>query len=287
MVVLEMNESRTCADSRMRKIGATPRRATLIGVVAVAVSSVSLACSPTQAPAEQPGKEVGSAIFTYSGVAEGRSKHYVVSPDGALLPQGGDPRKDAEVKENPATSASPSTVMGDPTLASEVKPGSVDPELRGDATPKGAKVNSGGSIEWKVLSTEDASKLPPSMLVQFRLLEDASDSTRLGFSYGMMEESVLVVALPEGVLLSWDKEKYKGKVSISKNGTEITQVPVDVGSYLDRDVTALTAYSYNITRTQKESGAWSSMSLDVAIPPAFDRKTLKNMVYLQASAISG
>lgn len=260
-------------------------RTSLVGVLALAAASLSAACTSSLAPTEDGAKVTRNTMFTFSGVTEGLSKHYVMSPEGQLVPQGGDPRKDAMVPDSPSVAVSPSATSGTPTSAPQADLDTIEPELRGDSTPEGVQADAGGTIQWKILSAADRAKVPQSFLTLYRVLEDSSNSQRLGFSYGMMETSVLVVAVPEGVLLSWDKEKYKGKVSISKNGNEIAQVPVEVGSYLDRDVAGLSEYAYNIYRIQKKSGNWESMSLDVAIPPAFDRKTLENMVYLQASAL--
>lgn len=279
-----MNEMAASIGNASRSSRLKFRGASLVGVVVLVTASLSVACTSTLEPTEDGAKVTGNTMFTFSGVADGRSKHYVMSQQGTLVPQGGDPRQDADIPDSPSASASPSTPTRSPTSATQADQSTIEPELRGDSTPDGVQADSGGKVEWKVLSAEHRARVPQSFLVLYRVLEDSSDSERLGFSYGMMETGVLVVAVPEGVLLSWDKERYKGKVSISKNGSEIARVPVKVGSYLDRDVTKLNEYSYNIYRTKKKSGGWSSMSLDVGIPPAFDRKTLENMVYLQASA---
>lgn len=261
------------------------KRRTFIGVlVCVAACSLAVACASTKAPTEDGAKVTGNTMFTFSGVAEGHSKHYILSPQGALEPQGGDPRKDAtfSITASPSpsstapASASPSTGQADDAGADE--------ELSNNDLPSGVEPDSGSVISWKPLTEEEKVSVSPDMLTLFRILEDASDRERLGLSYGTMELGVLVVALPEGVLLSWDKEKYVGDVEISRNGTVVVEVPVEAGSYLYPDVTKLNEYSYKIVRNLADSGEWESMSLDVSIPPAFDRTTLKEMIFQQATA---
>lgn len=260
------------------------RRTFLGGLVCVAACSLAVACASTKAPTEDGAKVTGNTMFTFSGVVEGHSKHYVLSPHGALKPQGGDPRKDAVVSSTASPSTSPTALPSASTPAGQANDDASDEELSDDDFPSGVTPDSSGVIPWKPLTEEEKVKVSPDMLTLFRILEDASDKERLGLSYGMMELGVLVVALPEGVLLSWDKEKYVGDIQISRNDTIVVEVPVEAGSYLDRDVTTLNEYSYKIARNLADSDDWESMALDVVIPPAFDRTTLKEMIFQQATA---
>lgn len=150
-----------------------------------------------------------------------------------------------------------------------------------------APASSWEPVLWDELKTLDKSKVNAELMSSWRILEDSKDPKRLGFSYGMMETGILVVAIPEGMLISWDPQKMKGTVKIERNGTEIAAVKASAGHYLDKDVAKLREYSYKIHRDRGGEGRWGMLALDAAYPPDFERKTLQDLAHLNAAGIQG
>lgn len=229
------------------------------------------------------GRASGAA-FTYTAVASGSSKHYIVTPGGGDRLQSGDPMKDFEGP----------TGDGAMTEAAEVAPEEMpeagetgSTEGPNTATESRGPAPTGVPLAWDGLKNLDQSKVEADWLSNWRILEDSQDTTNLGLSYGMMESGILVVAAKEGVVISWDPAKVSGQVTISRNGTKVADVDAAAGHFVDGGVKSLTEYDYRINRAQTGDGNWASMALDVAIPPDFERKTLQDMAHLQAAGFQG
>lgn len=286
----------------------------LVPVVVVGVAAACLAgCSGSdsaQVSSSSNGATTGGAgvssasvgVFTYSSVAAGKSQHYVVMPGGGDELQGGDPLKDSPSKGGAATSspvmteAKPVKTEAKPVMTSakpvmtEAEPvmNSAGSGSEGAVSEKShAPASSWEPVLWDELKTLDKSKVNAELMSSWRILEDSKDPKRLGFSYGMMETGILVVAIPEGMLISWDPKKMKGTVKIERNGTQIAAVEASAGHYLDKDVAKLREYSYKIHRDRGGEGRWGMLALDAAYPPDFERKTLQDLAHLKAAGIQG